>query len=329
MKIAVLILGHKLPNQMARLIKRLDDARFDIFIHIDAKVSIIPFKESIAGYCFKSQIYFVENRVKTYFFDYSLIEATCKCIELATKMGQYKYFILLTGQDFPIKSNDFIYNKLITDYPTCWIDMYHVEEAANCGVKWVKKLGRSYVSQRARRWILSIVGSKFYYSIQGKSVRLFAVIYDKMRTLLGNIPRQKLKDLPYTYSAGSHFWMLPDIAISHILNNFKNDKQLTKIFSHIAAPEESYSQTSLSTLKGLLLPNEFIQFTTPQNEMDNPALRLIKWYENGIKINGHPAIWKMEDFPFIMQSKALFARKFDESIDNKIIKWLEEYESCC
>lgn len=329
MKIAILILGHKLPNQMARLIKRLDDERFDIFIHIDAKVSIQPFKESIMGCCVQSKIYFVEDRIRTYFFDYSLIEATCRCAELATKTNEYRYFILLTGQDFPIKSNDFIYNKLTTEYPTCWIDMYSVEEAERHGVKWTKKIGHTYNSQRTRRWLLNIVGAKFYYSVKGKSIRLFAVIYDKIRTMLGNIPRQKLKNSPYTYSAGSHFWMLPDIAISHILDNFKHDKQLTKIFCHIAAPEESYFQTSLSTLAGLVLPDELIQFTGPQNEMDNPALRLIKWYENGIKTNGHPAIWKMKDFPFIMQSKALFARKFDESIDNEIIKRLEECGSSC
>ena len=323
MKIAILILGHKLPHQMARLVKRLDDVRFDIFIHIDAKVPIEPFKESVSGCCSISTIYFVEDRIKTYFFDYSLVEATCKCADLAVRTGKYKYFILLTGQDFPIKSNDFIYNKLMASYPMCWIDMYDVEEASKHGVKWVNKIGFSYTSQRARRGLLSLVGSKFYFSPSGKIVKLFAVIYDKIQTICSYVPRNELKKLSYKYSAGSHFWMLPDIAVTHILNNFKKDKALTKIFRHIAAPEESYFQTSLSAMEGLLLPDEFIQFSSPQNEMDNPSLRLIKWYEHGIKTDGHPAIWKLEDLSFIMQSKSLFARKFDETVDSGIIDQFE------
>lgn len=44
--------------------------------------------------------------------------------------------------------------------------------------------------------------------------------------------------------------------------------------------------------------------------MDNPALRLIKWYENGVHTSGHPADWQPSDFSTIANANALFARKF-------------------
>lgn len=76
---------------------------------------------------------------------------------------------------------------------------------------------------------------------------------------------------------------------------------------------------------GLKLPNGMLaQFENTTKEMDNPALRLIKWYENGKHTNGHPAIWNMDDHEFIDKAEALFARKFDMSIDNRIIDYLDK-----
>ena len=65
------------------------------------------------------------------------------------------------------------------------------------------------------------------------------------------------------------------------------------------------------------------QFENANKEMDNPALRLIKWYENGVHTNGHPAIWTIDDKQTIDNAKALFARKFDVSIDSKILNYLD------
>ena len=48
-KIAILILAHKNPHQLARLITCFNDCRYDIYIHIDKKVDISPFKEAITA----------------------------------------------------------------------------------------------------------------------------------------------------------------------------------------------------------------------------------------------------------------------------------------
>ena len=221
-KIAILILGHKNPNQLSKLVSSLANSHFDFYIHIDKKVDILPFQKSLENLK-DMNISFVKDRIKTYFFDFSLVEATCKCAAMAYKSGNYKYYILLSGQDYPIKSKDYIYGYLIKNYPMCWIDMYGVDEAAFHGVNWVKNIGYFYTSQHLRKIILNIVGNKFYFSKYGKLVKLFAVIYDRIMTLIKGAPRDWLKSTQYTYSAGSHFWILPDIAIEHILNNYFYD----------------------------------------------------------------------------------------------------------
>lgn len=323
-EVAILFLVHKSPEQLSHLLKRLDDKRFDFYIHVDAKSDInrfLPIESEIK--C--SHVHWVRNRVKTYFNDFSLVEATYNVMNAAYTEGVYMYYVLLTGQDYPIKNNDYIYKKLYESYPTAYIDMYGVNDAYSIGIKWVKNIGYSYFSQSLRKKLQSILGNKLYYSSYGRIAKVLPKIYDFSMTRFRYSPRKRIEETEYTYSAGSHFWILPDMAIKHIINVFKHDTNINDIFHHVAAPEESYFQTVLSSMDGLKLPDGmFAQFENTTKEMDNPALRLIKWYENGKHTNGHPAIWNMDDHEFIDKAKALFARKFDMFIDNRIIDYLDK-----
>lgn len=322
-KIAFLLLVHKSPEQLSRLLLRLDDERFDFYIHVDAKSDIDAFSP-VENHIKESKVYWVKNRVKTYFNDFSLVEATCNTVKLAWNTSNYLYYVLLTGQDYPIKSNDTIFKKLFDSYPISYIDMYGVDDAYVAGVEWVKNIGYRYFSQAMRKNLQNLVGNRFYYSSKGLVLKVFPKCCDKLMTMLGYSPRKKIKGAGYTYSAGSHFWMLPDVAVHHVIDRYDNDERLNSIFHHVAAPEESYFQTVLSTMHDLKLPQGMLeQFDNPHKEMDNPALRLIKWYDCGMHTNGHPAIWKMSDKEEIDKAKALFARKFDMSIDSNIMDYLD------
>lgn len=321
-KIALLFLVHKYPEQLSRLLCRMDDKRFDFFIHIDAKSDINKFK-GIDNRIKYSNIIWVKNRIKTYFNDFSLVQATVNTIKEAVD-NDYQYYILLTGQDYPIKNNDYIYNTLSTNYPISYIDMYGVEEAFSNGVNWVEHIGYNYFSQAVRKHILDMVGAKFYFSKYGYIVKIIPKIFDNIMTMCGYSPRKRIRQTEYVYSAGSHFWILPDISVKYIVKKYKDDPKINNIFKHIAAPEESYFQTILSSMPNLILPyGMYDQFFSTKKEMDNPALRLIKWYENGKHTSGHPAIWKIEDIPVIDASEALFARKFDINIDFDILNYLD------
>lgn len=323
-KVALLFLVHKSPKQFSRLLRHLDDRRFDFYIHVDAKSDIsqfLPVEYQVKMSC----VHWVRKRVKTYFNDFSLIEATYNLIDAAYNEGEYMYYVLLTGQDYPIKNNDYIFKKLYESYPTAYIDMYGVNEAHLNGIKWVNNIGYSYFSQSLRKKLQYILGTKLYYSFYGRIVKILPKSYDLLMTRLRYSPRKRIEKTRYTYSAGSHFWILPDVAIKHIINVFQHDTNINNIFHHIAAPEESYFQTVLSSMDGLQLPEGMlVQFEDINKEMDNPALRLIKWYENGKHTNGHPAIWNMDDILIIDRADALFARKFDMSIESQIIDYLDE-----
>lgn len=323
MKHAILILAHNKPLQIRNLIDALGSEYFDFYIHVDKKAPVSPFINSLQDYC-----HFVpdDKRVKVYLNDFSLVDATCSLLKEASETNKYQYFILLTGQDYPIKSNKYINDYLVNSYPNLYIDSYGVDEARKRGVTWVEHVGHRQFSQRFRRTILNFVGGGWYFSPYGKILKFFPNVYDRLKTIVKGSPRKELSNTTnYKYSVGSHFWMLPDVAVQYILERYENDEILNGIFRHTAAPEESYFQTVLSTISSeYKTPNPWGQFVSKESEMDNPALRLIKWYENGVHTNGHPAVWKVEDYDFIRNAKALFARKFDSSIDNEIIKSINQ-----
>lgn len=322
-KIAYLVLAHRDPEQLQRLVCKLDDPRFDFFIHIDKKKDITPFT-AITEKVKNSKVTFIIDRVSCYYFDYSLVQAELNLLKATVGGIKYKYCVLISGQDYPLKSNDYIYNILINNYPTCFIDSYSVAEAPKHGINWVEKIGYKYYSQRLRRVFQDLVGNKYYYGRIGFIFRGICRIYDMMMTCVSKSPRQWLSGSEFTYSAGSQFWMLPDKAVYHVLMKADNSPLLRKTFNHSSAVEESYFQTSLSSFKEAIIPDSYAQAESKLAHMDNSALRMIKWHDGDIDADGHPFIWKSKDFELLKNCKALFGRKFEISEDSEILDKLDE-----
>ena len=95
-----LILAHKSPVQLKRLIDRLNDGLSFFYIHIDRKSDIEQFMEIIDG----DNVKFITNRINCLWGDFSQVIATINLIEEVVKNKRDGMVILLTGQDYPIKS---------------------------------------------------------------------------------------------------------------------------------------------------------------------------------------------------------------------------------
>ena len=82
MRIAYLILCHKDPQHIARLVNKITDDNADAFIHIDVEVDDTQFKQLLDR---NEYVYFVKDRIKPYWGGFSAVEATMKLIDLANK----------------------------------------------------------------------------------------------------------------------------------------------------------------------------------------------------------------------------------------------------
>lgn len=104
-KHAYLILCHTDFSLLCTLIHLLDDARNDIYVHIDQKATFLGcgLKVKNAG------LHILEQRIDVRWGDYSMVQAELSLFEAAHNTATYEYYHLLSGTDLPLKSQDYIH----------------------------------------------------------------------------------------------------------------------------------------------------------------------------------------------------------------------------
>ncbi|RGJ11260.1 hypothetical protein DXD29_07890 [Bifidobacterium pseudocatenulatum] len=99
-KQAYLLMAHNNLEQLNFLIRSLDSEFSDIFLHLDAKSKINP-DEIVRPV--SSQLYFCD-RINVYWAEYSQVQCELNLLRLATRIGKYNYYHLISGMDFPLKN---------------------------------------------------------------------------------------------------------------------------------------------------------------------------------------------------------------------------------
>jgi hypothetical protein len=101
MKIAYIILAHKYPDQLIRLIERLDSDNTSFFIHVDKKTAEADYRKML-DLRTRKNVHFIK-RYNITWGSFGLISATLKGIQaVLASTSPCDYAFLLTGQDYPI-----------------------------------------------------------------------------------------------------------------------------------------------------------------------------------------------------------------------------------
>ena len=118
------------------------------------------------------------------------------------------------------------------------------------------------------------------------------------------LPKRKLP-FPYTLYGGllGAYWTITAEAARYILEYLKENKKARDFFRRTWGPDEFLFNT--------LIMNSPLKETVVNNNY-----RYIDWSEGG----WHPKILKAEDFDKLAQTGAFFARKFDLTVDGKILE---------
>lgn len=134
MKIAHLILAHKDPAQLQRLLSALDHPQMDFFIHLDKKSDESSFRHLAS----QRGVHFISNRINVRWGCYSLVQAQLNGIKEILSTGGYDYINVLSAQDFPLRSagnifeffatnkgTEFISSVAYDDDPAWWDEAMH------------------------------------------------------------------------------------------------------------------------------------------------------------------------------------------------------------
>jgi hypothetical protein len=292
-RIAYIVVAHKLPHQLLRLVSRLNTDRTWFFIHIDKKTDALDYQFVADGLRGLSNCQLLPRRV-CHWGDFGDVQAAIDGIhEVIRQRIPADYAILLSGQDYPIKSNRHI-ERFLSD---------------SCG--------RSYLSytllpsphwengglDRLERWHFHLRDGYFVFPEKRRFRRRAPELLWSLAVRFFPVKRKLPRG--FKWFGGSAFWCLTRDCIEYIDSFVRENRHFVKFFRYALLPDEIFFQTVLvnSRLK---------------NTIVNDHLRYIDW----TKPNS-PAILRKEDFDYLMQSSRLFARKFDDSVDAEVLDMID------
>jgi len=286
-KKAYIILAHKNEQQVQRLIDTLDDKNSMFFLHVDRKVSITGFKKLFDN---DSRVYFVQ-RVKTEWGGFGLVDATLNAMYDVRKSGDFDKIILLSGQDYPIKSNEEIDQYFQGSKYNIFMDHFPLPNH--------RKWGPGGGMYRVNKYFFGLSWIKKYLA---KATNFLA-------TFIPFLNRKLAKGIePFS---GSQWWAMDMHALNYVLDYVAAHPEYVNFHKHTFAPDELFFQMILLNCEDVSL----------RNNIANDNLRYMKWKTSDI---AHPEILKVNDLDDIGESNALFARKFDTGVDEDVINVIDD-----
>jgi hypothetical protein len=292
MKQAVLITAHTEINHLKQLIKSFDND-FVLYIHID-KRSRIP-KHEIDAIKNYRNVVFISRKYNVNWGGTNYLECILLLANESIKNSDIEYIHLLSGQDFPLKSCDYIKNYLTVNHGKEFLN-YFVISHDPWGIEDVDE------------WISRIHYYHFYDLFNARSKYGAKLIYYLLRAQQILQLKRDITGLPKLYG-GSAWWTLSYSCLKYVVDYTKSNLTLLKRFKYTCSPEEVFFHT-------IIMNSPFMV------NVENNNLRYVDWKFR----NGHiPANLDENDYETIINSDAFFARKFQYPISQKLVDRLKKY----
>ena len=305
MKTAVLILAHQNKAQLDRLIGTLEHPDIDIYIHLDKKSPLSP-----GDFC-RSNVRFTGKRVDVSLFEFSMVEAQIELLRTACSHGEYGYFILLSGQCYPLRHVDDIHAYLENVYPRPLIEVI----SPKIVTKFARQFQYPHTLKRFRTGSFAFLKkylptkSIYPYKYVPEAIVFAATL---LRGLFVRSPAKRLEEMGIEPYFGTQWWILPDVAIDGILQCY-DDPEFRSCMKDCFSCDETFFQTAImrqADRLGISLNGD-------------GYYRSKKWFT--IFSQGHPILLTRDHYGQLIGSGMLFARKFDMDTDAEILDMLDAH----
>ena len=272
-KHAYCILAHNEPVLFKRLIQQLDFPDNDIFVHIDSQADIREFNNVQCRY---SNLVFLEKRIHCGWGSISIVQAEFSLFEEARNKNHYSYYHLLSGVDFPLKSQQFIHN--FTD--------------RLAGTNFI---GRAPLSPDSKA--LKNRYQYYHFFIRRPSSGIWNHVLSLLDRVFVKIQKffHISRTSPVPILKGAQWLSITDDFCDYIL---KRKDELLHRFNYPLCPDEAAIQSYFFSS-----PFKDTQYKPEATEFEQ-CMREIDW------TRGKPYTWGDEDLKTLLSSEKFFARKF-------------------
>lgn len=281
-KQAILIMCHNDFYILEKSLELLDNENFDFYIHVDSKANTFDFSK-ISKIIKKGKIIFTK-RINVTWGTYSQIETELLLIKEALKHEDYLYLHLISGSDLPIKKSNDILEYFETNYPLEFIG-YNDFNGIN-----------EHMANRIRYF--HFIQENFKYDSEAKDN------YIKNINLQKKVGVNRIENENFQLRVGANWFSITSELAKFVISQ---EPLIKSMFSYGYCADELF-------LQSIVYNSPFFKNVCKQYENDNEnCKRLIDWKR------GNPYIFKKNDYEEIMNSTAMFARKFSTSEDVEII----------
>lgn len=305
---AILIMMHKNPEQVVRLVKYFPDDRCVCFIHVDKKCRIDLDEFQAALDTVNGKCIILRERISGQLANWSLAKISLILIKSAYQYSQkngiiFSYYRLLSGQDYPIRTFKEYESFLEKNYPKEYMGINHYEESI------------MHIQDKFKRWRFNEIRNKLDWYIKNDRlyktviipIHMMEVLYTKVK----GTPYEMMCRKGYIVAGGPSWWSISDRLAAYIVEQMEKENPLIGIVKNTATPEESIIQV--------------LYANAPWYKKEQTYNLTIGNYGKGTqKITGHTYAWREEDLSELLGSSCFFARKFDINIDSKILDQLDE-----
>ena len=307
--VAFLILAHKSPKQIVRLLKALNHPQVDCYLHLDKKMHIT--EEERAEIQLKGGA-ILPQRVSCYLDDWSLCEAALLLLNESRRVSSYKYYMLLSGQDYPIKPIPDLIQLLDRNYPKPYIDTTPYSEDNWISYKlWTTKL-HSKVKFTCNKVQLKI-GCKI------RGLNRVQDICQRLSSKFSPSALCQLESLNVKIYGGSAWWALSDLTVNEMMSDIQSNPQIVETFKWVFTPEELFFQTMVmrTSVASMVEVN-------PVDKRAQNGLTYANFVSPTKEVSCHPHILESEDWEWLKLRPEYFARKFDMDRSPKVLDIIEK-----
>jgi hypothetical protein len=296
MKIAYIVLAHKYPEQLVRLISQINTNDVSFFVHIDKKVGRNIYSQIVTKLKDFPNVSFIK-RYNSPWGSFNLVRATLEGIKSIVETGTpFDYVVYLSGQDYPIKSNKQINQFFQENQGKEFLEYFTLPHSVWKGSGF----------RRVEYW--HIYWNNEWFCIPEKrefQSPINSFLYSFLTLIL---PKKRKFPEDFPLYGGSTFWCLTADCAKWVNNFVKQNPKFVARFNYTYITDEVFFQT-------LLLNSPFKDKIVKNN------LKYIDWG----KVDAiNPRILDKNDFEKITKSEKLFARKFDITLDAEILDMIDQ-----
>lgn len=309
-----IILAHKNPIQLKRLIEKLNDNFSSFWIHIDKNQDIEPFIDTLNSY---PNLTFVSKRENGTWGDLGIVKGTINALKEIINSKKEGYCILISGQDYPIKNKEKINCYFIKNNGYDFIDVSPIFEVFP--TEWKIRLNYYKYNLSNNRGKYILFSSKFdksFFSLNCIKNIIKIILYKRdlkfIKEIISNFNKERCIPENLTPYAGAQWWALTYQTAIKVVNFIEKNPSFYSYNEYSLLPDETFFQT---IIKHLSITDSSIKI--------KESLTYTNWSRDNCDL---PVTFNDSDIDELtgQPENKLFARKFDYNYNKEIFNLLDK-----